>query len=87
MRRAWSIRRQGRRARSALTLGGECSAHGRGDLTRHGRGRALFADKDKAIPFVGPLLGRPAVAGGPICERARPHREHATGAKRKNGAA
>ena len=65
---------------------------GHGDLTRHGRpahrsalarrrGRALGAAKYEAIPFVGPLLGRPAVTGGPICERARHHREHATGAE------
>ena len=67
-------------------------ADGRGDLARHGRpawraalarrrGRALGAAKYEAIPFVGPLLGRPAVTGGPICERARHHREHATGAE------
>ena len=67
-------------------------ADGRGDLARYGRpahraalarrrGRALGAAKYEAIPFVGPLLGRPAVTGGPICERARNHRVHAPGAQ------
>ena len=53
---------------------------GRGDLARYGRpagapsltrrrGRALGAAKYEAIPFVGPLLRRPAVRRGAIRER------------------